>query len=215
MLQYWLAQLILQPPQLLLFSSSFPPWLPMTGTQPLCAHPGLPLEPFQGLLLIRVCNILLVIFKLTFCSGLNCLQWPCSHLTRPHRASGQPASPGRSCRGWSPWPPPPWPTSTLIPSPSLSPILNVTRLSYISSHCRCHTTMFFCQLNSAATFVKVPSRHLALSTKKKSDEETAESESSEASAIPIVDHDPVAAYVQQLVSCYSNLANFYYDRLVV
>ena len=85
----------------------------------------------------------------------------------------------------------------------------------MSSHCRCHTTMFFCQLNSAATFVKVPSRHLALSTKKKSDEETGESESSDASAIPIVDHDPVAAYVQQLVSCYSNLANFYYDRLVV
>ena len=50
-------------------------------------------------------------------------------------------------------------------------------------------------------------------TKKKSDEETAvESESCDASAIPIVDHDPVAAYVNQLVSCYSHLASFYYDR---
>ena len=62
----------------------------------------------------------------------------------------------------------------------------------------------------------MPSRHLALSTKKKSDEETtAESDSCDASAIPIVDHDPVAAYVNQLVSCYSHLANFYYDRYIV
>ena len=61
----------------------------------------------------------------------------------------------------------------------------------------------------------MPLRHLALSIKKKSDEETAESESCDASAIPIVDHDPVAAYEQQLVSCYSHLANFYYDRFVV
>ena len=55
-----------------------------------------------------------------------------------------------------------------------------------------------------------------MSTKKKSDEETtAEVESCDASAIPIVDHDPVAAYVRQLVSCYSHLANFYYDRFVM
>ena len=55
-----------------------------------------------------------------------------------------------------------------------------------------------------------------MSTKKKSNEETtAEVESCDASAIPIVDHDPVAAYVRQLISCYSHLANFYYDRFVM
>ena len=64
-------------------------------------------------------------------------------------------------------------------------------------------------------YIKVPSRHLALSTRQKSNEEmTTESDSCEVSAIPIVDHDPVAAYVNQLVSCYSHLANFYYDRCV-
>ena len=39
-----------------------------------------------------------------------------------------------------------------------------------------------------------------------------ESGTSGAQAIPIVDHDVVAAYVQQLTSCYSHLANFYYNR---
>ena len=39
-----------------------------------------------------------------------------------------------------------------------------------------------------------------------------ESGTSGAQAIPIVDHDAVAAYVQQLTSCYSHLANFYFNR---
>ena len=60
---------------------------------------------------------------------------------------------------------------------------------------------------------KVPSRHLAIfDKKKKCDEEMVESGTSGTQAIPIVDHDVVAAYVQQLTSCYSHLANFYYNR---
>ena len=66
MLQYWLAQLTPQPPQLLLFSSSFPPWLPMIGTQPQYAHPGLPSEPFQGLIFA---DSGLAIFHLSFSSN--------------------------------------------------------------------------------------------------------------------------------------------------
>ena len=60
---------------------------------------------------------------------------------------------------------------------------------------------------------KVSSRHLAIfDKKKKCDEEMVESGTSGAQAIPIVDHDAVAAYVQQLTSCYSHLANFYFNR---
>ena len=70
------------------------------------------------------------------------------------------------------------------------------------------------QMLSKLTIVKVPSRHLALLSKKRSGDEPVENESGDGSALPIVDHDPVAAYVHQLISCYSHLANFYYDRYV-
>ena len=70
------------------------------------------------------------------------------------------------------------------------------------------------QILSILTIGKVPSRHLALLSKKRSGDEPVENESGDGSALPIVDHDPVAAYVHQLISCYSHLANFYYDRYV-
>ena len=141
MLLYWLEHLTLPPHQLLLLYSSFPPWLLMTGTRLLCAHLGLPWEPCRGL--IGNSKPTISRFLTSTCRpGPNFLQWQCSHLTPPRRASGRRASPGQSSRGWSPWPPPPWPTSTLTPSPFSNPTLNAMRRSYISGHCRCQMTIF-------------------------------------------------------------------------